>query len=168
MPSTPTPCDHDAPALRMVGVGIRYDTRVVLDGVDWEVRRGQRWVVLGRNGSGKSSLVRLASGYQHPTHGEVWILGERLGRTDVRRLRPRVGLASASLADQFRDDLIAADVVMTARHGALEPWWHTYDDADRARARALLARVGLGAFAERPLYTLSSGERSGSCWPARS
>jgi iron complex transport system ATP-binding protein len=143
----------------MVDVAIRYDARTIVTGVTWTVRRGERWVVLGRNGCGKSSLVRLASGYQHPTSGEVHVLGERLGRTDIRRLRPRVGLTSASLAAQLRDELVAHEAVMTAKNGALEPWWHTYDDADRARARALLGRVGMGAFADRSLWTLSSGER---------
>ena len=48
---------------------------------------------------------------------------------------------------------------MTAKHAALEPWWHRYDDADRERARAQLARLGVDALAERELGTLSSGEQ---------
>jgi iron complex transport system ATP-binding protein len=48
---------------------------------------------------------------------------------------------------------------MTAKHAALEPWWHRYDDADRARARSCLDRMGVGALADRSLATLSSGEQ---------
>jgi iron complex transport system ATP-binding protein len=48
---------------------------------------------------------------------------------------------------------------MTARHGALEPWWHTYDDADRAKAEALLERFGVGDRTAQAFGTLSSGER---------
>lgn len=48
---------------------------------------------------------------------------------------------------------------MTARHAALEPWWHTYDDADRADAADLLHRFGVGDLADRTVATLSSGER---------
>ncbi len=87
------------------------------------------------------------------------VLGEQLGRTDVRRLRARVGVSSAALAAQLRPTLSAADVVMTARFGALEPWWHTYDDGDRTRARDLLDRVGNAGHADQAFGTLSSGER---------
>ena len=48
---------------------------------------------------------------------------------------------------------------MTARFGALEAWWHTYDDADRARAETLLDRFGVGDRADQAFGTLSSGER---------
>ncbi len=48
---------------------------------------------------------------------------------------------------------------MAAKHAALETWWHTYDDADRARARALLERMGCGHLADRPISTASDGER---------
>ena len=43
---------------------------------------------------------------------------------------------------------MASDVVMTARNAALEPWWHTYTDEDRDRARACLDRMGVGRFAD--------------------
>lgn len=147
------------PALELRGVRLVYDGRTVLDGIDWTVRPHERWVILGRNGSGKTSLVRIASLYQHPSSGTVDVLGERLGRTDVRVLRRRIGLASAAMADQLRPALTATEVVMTARYAALEPWWHTYDGEDRARARALLERLHVGGFAERAFGTLSSGER---------
>jgi len=77
----------------------------------------------------------------------------------VRDLRPLIGLTSAALADQLRAGLDALDVVMTAKHAALEPWWHTYSDEDRKRAAILLDRLGVGGLAERQFGTLSSGER---------
>ena len=147
------------PVLRLEAVGLVLDGTRVLDGVDWVVHPGERWVVLGRNGSGKTSLLRIASLYQHPSHGTVEVLGETLGRTDVRRLRTRIGVASAAMADLLRPGLTALEVVVTAKHVVLEPWWHTYDDADRARARELLGRVGVAEVADHRFGTLSSGER---------
>ncbi|MBK9178464.1 MAG: ABC transporter ATP-binding protein [Acidimicrobiales bacterium] len=147
------------PLLALRDVSVRRDDRTLLDRVTWEVRPGERWVVLGPNGSGKTTLVRVASLYLHPSAGEVELLGERLGRTDVRSLRRRIGLASAALADQLRPQLTAAEVVMTARHAALEPWWHEYDRADRDRAAGLLGALGCAGMAARTFGTLSSGER---------
>ncbi len=147
------------PVLELVGVDRTTGGTKLLTGIDWRIRTGEHWVVLGPNGSGKSTLLRVAGLHLHPTTGTVRVLGNELGRTDVRSLRTRIGYASASLADAFRADLPAADVVMTARHGALEPWWHHYDDGDRARARDLLKRMGCGHRADHRFGALSSGER---------
>lgn len=148
-----------APALRMAGVGLTRDGRDLLDGVDWTVEAGSDWVVLGANGSGKTSLVRLAALYDHPSRGTVEVLGERLGTADVRTLRRRIGLVSHAMADLVRPQLTSTEVVMCAKYAALEPWWHRYTDEDRDRARTLLADRGVGALADRPFGSLSSGER---------
>ena len=149
---------HDA-VLVLRGVGRTIDGARLLHGVDWEVRPGQRWVVLGPNGSGKTTLVRIATMWEHPSAGVVELLGERLGRTDVRRLRTRVGFTSAAMSDMLRPSLTAAEVVMTAKHAALEPWWHPYDADDIRQAQAALERVGCGHRAAQRFGTLSSGER---------
>src|SRR5262245_9411762 len=105
----------------MSGVGVRRGEARLLDGIDWEVGSDERWVILGPNGSGKTTLIRIAALRLHPSVGEVDVLGERLGRVDVRQLRTRVAFGSAALADQLRPTPSAGDVVMTARRGALEP-----------------------------------------------
>jgi iron complex transport system ATP-binding protein len=150
---------RDTATLRLTNVSLVRDGRRILDEITWRVLPQDRWVVLGANGSGKTSLVRIASLYLHPSSGAVSVLGERLGQTDVRSLRTRVGVASSALSGQLRPELTALDVVMTAKHAALEPWWHTYDEADRAQARTQLTRLGIGAYAERSIGTLSSGEQ---------
>jgi iron complex transport system ATP-binding protein len=146
------------PPLRLDDVGLARAQRWILQGVSWEVEADHRWLILGANGSGKSSLLRIASLYEHPTTGEVEVLGETLGRTDVRLLRRRIGVMSAALAAQLRPTLSAHEVVLTGRFAALEPWWHTYGDDDHARARQALQRMGVAHLAERSLGSLSSGE----------
>jgi iron complex transport system ATP-binding protein len=131
----------------------------VLHDIDWEVRSGERWVVLGANGCGKTSLIRIAALYDHPSTGSVRVLGELLGRCDVRTLRKRVAFVSSAFVDLIRPDVLAADVVMCAINAALEPWWHQYTDDDRARAVDSLDRLGIGALATHRFGTLSSGER---------
>jgi iron complex transport system ATP-binding protein len=147
-------------ALRLQQVRFVRGATTILDGVDLEVRQGQRWLLLGPNGCGKTSLLRIAALYEHPTSGLVEVLGERLGQTDVRVLRRRIGFVSAALNDQLRPTLSAFDAVRTARFGALEPWWHRYSAADDERARECLDRMGVGSLADHALVTLSSGERS--------
>ncbi len=146
-------------SLALHQVSVRRDDRLILDDITWTVQPDQRWVVMGRNGSGKTTLVRLASLYLHPSSGTVRVLGQTLGRADVRQLRTRIGVSSAALAGQLRPQLTPVEIVMTAVHAALEPWWHTYTDAERDRARTLLGELGCGPLADQPFGLLSSGER---------
>ena len=124
-------------ALNCSHVSLDIDGTRILDDVSWEIRAGERWVVLGPNGAGKTSLLRIAALYQHPTRGTVDVLGQRLGKCDVRTLRERIAFSSPALA----------------------PWWHQYTDEDDARARSLLDRFRCGALADHKLPTLSAGER---------
>lgn len=147
------------PALRLTGVTRQFDGRTVVRDVDLVVDRGQHWVVLGRNGCGKTTLLRIAALYLHPSRGTVEVLGNRLGTFDVRRFRHRIGFTSAGFADMLRPSLSARDVVMTATNGALEPWWHTYSDGERRAAGAQLARLGVDHLGDQQFGQLSSGER---------
>ena len=148
-----------SPVLRLTGVGFDRDGRTILDDVNWQIDRGQRWVVIGSNGSGKTTLIRMAALYEHPSRGVVEVLGQRLGRCDVRSLRTRIAFVSAAFADLLRPDLTALDVVVCAIHASLEPWWHQYTDDERAAARRRLESLGIGDFAMRSFGSLSSGER---------
>ena len=159
MAQTAAPTAPARPVIALRGVERVMDGTRVLGPIDWEVSDGQRWIVLGPNGSGKTTLIRIASLWLAPSQGEVEVLGRLRGRTDVRRLRARIGLTSGAVADMLRPDITALDAVMTAANAALEPWWHRYDERDRARAGAALDRVGAGGLAGRRFGTLSSGER---------
>ncbi|EKA61011.1 MULTISPECIES: ABC transporter ATP-binding protein [Janibacter] len=137
---------------------VRGGSTLVAD-VDWEVEEGQRWVVLGPNGAGKTTLLQLAAARMHPTSGVVGVLGEVLGAVDVFDLRPRIGLASASLAERIPKGERVADVVVTASWGVVGRWRERYDDLDHARAGELLEALGAAHLADRTYGTLSEGER---------
>jgi iron complex transport system ATP-binding protein len=145
--------------LELDNVGLTIDGRTVLQDLSLQVLAGQRWVVLGPNGGGKSTLMRIAGLALHPTVGDVHFLANTLGRCDIRPLRARIGTSSAALVDALRPELSARDVVKCGVYGALEPWWHTYSDDHHDRADGLLAQVGLLGFEQRRFGSLSSGER---------
>ena len=141
------------------GLVVRRAGRTILGPLDWHVRPGERWVVIGANGSGKTTLLSVAGLTLWPTAGTVEVLGARYGKVDSREVRRRIGSAGSAVEAVLRDDLTPVDLVMTARNAATEPWWHEYHDADRERARSLLADLGMAAAADQPHGTLSAGER---------
>ncbi len=147
------------PVLELEGVEVHRGSSRLVGPLDWRVGAGERWVVVGPNGSGKTTLLRVASTYLWPSRGRVSVLGERIGAVDARELRRRIGYESPALASELPAELSALDVVVTARHGALAPWWHTFGAEDIERGRMLLERLGCGAFVDRSFGTLSSGER---------
>ncbi|HEX5615940.1 MAG TPA: ATP-binding cassette domain-containing protein [Acidimicrobiia bacterium] len=150
---------HPPPVIDLRDLVLRFDDTVVLDGVSWTVGPNERWVLVGPNGAGKTTLLRIAALVQHPSAGSVTILGDVLGRCDVRTLRESIAFSSPALAAALEPRMTAIEVVMTGRYAALAPWWHRYTPADRARASELLARFGCTAVAEHPFSTLSAGER---------
>jgi iron complex transport system ATP-binding protein len=156
-----TDASRSAAAIHREHVSVVRDGRALLDDISWEVAPGQRWAVLGPNGSGKTTLLRVVGSSLWPTRGIVELLGERLGHVDMRQLRTRIAVVSASVARSLRPEIPALDVVLTGRFAALETWWNEYTEQDRDQARALLAGAGFGdeAFAERPFGLLSEGER---------
>ena len=148
-----------AGVLEFRDVVVRRDGRDIVDHLNWSVEDDQRWVILGPNGAGKTTLLQLADTVMYPTSGEVHVLGERLGRTDVFELRPRIGFASSAMARRMPADERVIDAVMTAAFAVLGRWREDYEDIDERRALRVLAEWNLDHLADRTFGTLSDGEQ---------
>ena len=100
--------------------------------LDLRVEAGERWALLGPNGSGKTSLLSLAGARRQPFSGTVTVLGEQLGSVDVRVLRRRIGHTSHLLSDSIRPEMTVLDAVLTGSRGALESWLTEFSGEERA------------------------------------
>jgi iron complex transport system ATP-binding protein len=149
----------DSPVASLSGVTVRRDGATLLHQVDWTISDGERWVVLGANGAGKSTLLSVLAGSIGPDEGEVSLLGERLAAADLDEVLPRVGWASAALADRLPADERVLDIVLTASYAAVRRGAESYDGSDELRARDLLAQVGCRLLVDRRFGSLSEGER---------
>jgi iron complex transport system ATP-binding protein len=150
---------HDPLAVEMREAQVRIEGRTVLGPIDLEVGRGERWVLLGPNGGGKTTLLSLAGARRQPSSGRVTVLGITLGTGDVRALHPRISHTSHALAERMPPDLSVRTVVLTGKRATLSPWFQEFDEVDERRAVALLERVGCGHLAARRFATASQGER---------
>ncbi|MBB4913130.1 ABC transporter ATP-binding protein [Streptosporangium saharense] len=145
--------------LRLQDVTVRRDGAALLRDIDWTVHEDERWVVIGPNGAGKTTLLQVAGTMLFPAEGVVEILGERLGQTDVFDLRPRIGIASAALAEKVPPDEKVIDLVLTASYAILGRWTEEYDSNDVTRAVELIDQLGCAHLIRRRFNTLSEGER---------
>jgi iron complex transport system ATP-binding protein len=146
------------PVIQATNVSVQRETRTTVDNVSLSVSAGEHWVILGPNGCGKTTLLQTMSLYLHPSSGDVIINGQALGTFDIRPVRPRLAYVSASLASELRTALTAHDVVLSAKHGALEVWWNEYSPQDHAHADACLHDLSVSHLASTPIAVLSSGE----------
>lgn len=146
-----------APALRVRGLSFRRG-RDILRGVDWTVRRGEHWALLGPNGCGKTTLINLVTGYDAATSGSIELGSSVFGRADWREVRKRVGLVTNTLTTFLEPGEPVLDAVVSGREamlnlvGAVDPAW-------RAEADALLERSGCGHLRTSYWGTLSQGEK---------
>jgi len=145
-------------ALELNAVSLDINGMPILRDVSWSAGRGEKWIVLGRNGSGKTSLMRLLSGFGFPSRGRMRVLGELLGRTDLHQLRKRVGWIHGDLAADIPPFMTGLEVVLSGSEGSLV----VYDEVspkDQAVALSMLAKLGVEDLANRSFARLSTGER---------
>lgn len=137
----------DEAVVRVESVSVRYNRQLVVDQVSLEVARGSVYALLGRNGAGKSSLMRCLLGLQKPTSGQVKIFGE-----DVWTHRARL-LARTAYVPETSDapgTLRVRDVV--AFYASMYATW------DHGAVKSRLGRVGVNEMAM--VSALSKGQRA--------
>lgn len=147
------------PAARLSEVRVRVGGRQVLGPIDWTIKRGERWALLGQNGAGKTTLLSILGAERHPTSGTAWVLGDEIGKTDLRVLRSRIGHVGHLIADRLPQDERVIDLVLTGKGSLLAPWWGDFDDADRQRASELLRSLRCGHIENQSFRRCSQGER---------
>ncbi len=143
--------------IRVAGLRVERDA-LILDAIDWTVARGEHWVILGANGSGKTSLLSTLTGYMALSGGEISVLGETYGRSDWRELRKRIGICSSAINHLMEGHETALAAVIGGRH-AMVGMWGEISASDRAAATRILKQIEAGKLRDRPWRFLSQGER---------
>jgi len=146
------------PVLAVTGVRVHRGRTTILQDIAWRVRPGEHWVILGANGSGKTSLLKVLNGHLPPTAGEIAVLGQHYGASDWRDLRLKIGVVMSAFAAAIPPAEIARDTVISGKFAQLDLWARV-SRADRLAATRLLRLVGASRIAGREWVYLSQGER---------
>jgi iron complex transport system ATP-binding protein len=144
--------------IRLTGVSLEYEGKQALTGVDWTVKSGESWALIGANGAGKTSIMSIINGYRWPTSGEVEVIGRRFGETDLRELRRHVGMVSAYLEGWIPGDERVIDLVVSGKYGATKMWVPP-TPGERRRASSLLRLLGCQEHLGKKMAELSQGEK---------
>ena len=139
-------------------IGCKAGYRYLLKDINWQVKKGEHWVVFGMNGSGKTTLLSIIAGFKHFSEGTLKIFGEEYSNENILDIRKRIGWVSASFFDRYYTKESALHIVLSGRNGTLG-----LDDditlEDVRLAKELLTRLNLGDKINRTFDTFSKGER---------
>lgn len=146
------------PVLAVEGVRFERGRRLILDDINWSVRAGEHWVILGPNGCGKTSLINLITGYEMATRGEIHVGRARFGGADWREVRKHIGLVAGTLGYFLEPGEPVIDAVVSGREAMLNLIGELKPALVR-EARTLLKRFGCGHLIDSCWGVLSQGER---------
>jgi len=145
-----------AAAIAFEGVRFAYGARQVFADLNLQVRPGEMLGLLGRNGAGKTTWLKLACGLLHPARGAVKLAGRPLQEVSRRERSRAVALVPQELHMPF--PFSVDEMVMLGRTPYLGSWG-TEGPADRRAVRRALALTATADFADRAFHDLSAGER---------
>src|SRR5690625_4597077 len=132
--------------------------KTILNDINWDVKKGEHWSVLGLNGSGKTTLLNMVNGYIWPTTGKVSVLGNPFGKTNIVELRKSIGWVSSSLQEKIAGNQRVQQIVVSGKFASIG-LYEEPEDEDYERAKELLEMLGGSHLYDRLYTTCSTGEK---------
>ncbi|WP_040205076.1 ABC transporter ATP-binding protein [Neobacillus jeddahensis] len=145
--------------VQLEGISLIREGKWILQDINWQINKGENWVLFGLNGSGKTAILNLLNAYYFPTKGKITVLGLEFGRTYLgEKLRKQIGFVSSSLQEKFYPSDNSFEVVLSGAYASIG-LYDTPTDEMRQKAIHLLEDLGCVSYANRNYHTLSQGEK---------
>ncbi len=146
------------PVVLLKRISFVRSKKLILDNISLRINPGEHWAIIGPNGSGKTSLISIISGYHHPSKGTAEILGRKYGSTDLRELRRSIGECSSEIRDMIHGWEPVGNIILSGKFASIGLYESPSSD-DRRLADELLDFFGLSDMKYRLFETLSDGEK---------
>ena len=143
----------DTPAIQVEGLTFAYEHLKVLEAVSFVIETGDFATLIGPNGGGKTTMLKLLLGLLHPTHGTIRLFGQA-----PEKMRTDIGYVPQYFHFDPHFPITVEEVVKMGRLDRIS-WFGHYHNADRKAINAALENVGLKSERFRPFSALSGGQR---------
>lgn len=144
--------------INLKNVNLTRNKKEILKDITWKVNPGENWVILGLNGSGKSSLLKLILAEEWKTSGEITVLNTQFGNGEIPKLRKRISVVGSFIAERFQPNIKAENLVYTGKFNS-SMLYKPYTDQELDEARQLLRQMGVKSLIGRNYASLSQGEK---------
>ncbi len=141
-------------------VKVRYGDTVVLDDFNWEVKAGENWLILGENGAGKSTVLKLIAGDNPQAYSNhVFVFGKKRGvGTSIWEIKKRIGMVSTEFQARYPKDVSAFHAVLSGFFDSMG-LFRTCSKEQKIKAEAWMEMFGIDHLKERTFGSLSYGQR---------
>jgi molybdate transport system ATP-binding protein len=146
--------------IEMKNTSIGFGNIRVFSGLCWQMKQGENWAVIGSNGAGKSTFLRLITGDNLQAYAnDIYLFGHRRGTGEsVWDIKKRVGIVSSEFQIQYRKRITAYDVVLSGFFDSIGLYRHATAE-QHTDAKTWIERLGATELAERRFDRLSDGEK---------
>lgn len=144
--------------LSLTNVSLERQNKKLLNNVTWQVNKGEHWAILGLNGSGKTSLLKLITAEYWTSQGSVEVLGNKFGGTDISNMRTKIGIVGSFIAERLSPHMLAEKIVLTGKYKS-SILYTEYGEKELEEARQMLISIGGEHLLGRIYASLSQGEK---------
>ena len=144
--------------LSLTNVSLERQNKKLLNNVTWQVNKGEHWAILGLNGSGKTSLLKLITAEYWTSQGSVEVLGNQFGGTDISNMRTKIGIVGSFIAERLSPHMLAEKIVLTGKYKSSIVYTE-YGEKELEEARQMLISIGGEHLLGRIYASLSQGEK---------
>ena len=135
-----------------------YRGKALLKDVNWQVKPGEHWAVLGANGSGKSTMLNVLSAFTGPATGEMRVLGKKFGKDRWDQVKLQIGFVSATVQNLIEPSEPVIWALVGGRHAMINFWGEALQE-ELDEAREILEHVECGHLVDALWCQLSQGEK---------
>lgn len=139
-------------------VSLERGNKTILKHIDWTIQPKQNWAVLGLNGAGKTTMLKLIHGDLWPTTGQLEVLGGLFGHISIPKLTRRIGWVSTALQDWLHPGDIVEKIVLSGKFASIGIY-EKYTRAELDQAKSILIDMGGERLIGKTYQVLSQGER---------
>lgn len=144
--------------ITLENVTLSRQNKTLLKDITWKVNKGEHWAILGLNGSGKTSLLKLITAEYWTSQGSVEVLGNKFGGTDISNMRTKIGIVGSFIAERLSPHMLAEKIVLTGKYKS-SILYTEYGEKELNEARQMLISIGGEHLPGRIYASLSQGEK---------